>query len=213
MYLKAFACLTKGKLAAAGGAGTSYGETQASEGNQEWTTEAIIDSIGAHQHFGTGAYVPRAQAEPITISGEDVKAEEGNEYGSGLNTEESINLSNGAIGNKDTGTASGNTLQVTGGTVTSENPGSNIFGGVIIHEDNTTTSTEDQVNGNTVTLGSTTLGSGATEYDGVSIFGGYLYDYTKEYLGSEEENENHLVSTEQFDVSGNTVTLEKGHCA
>ena len=192
--------------------------------------EALAQVMGKHKHqketrngqqkqlltvlvltsiLGLGAYVPRAQAEPITISGEDVKAEEGNEYGSGLNTEESINLSNGAIGNKDTGTASGNTLQVAGGTVTSENPGSNIFGGVIIHEDNTTTSTEDQVNGNTVTLGSTTLGSGATEYDGVSIFGGYLYDYTKEYLGSEEENENHLVSTEQFDVSGNTVTLEK----
>mgnify|MGYP000299696168 CR=1 FL=1 len=60
-----------------------------------------------------------------------------------------------------------------------------------------------------MTLGSDHPGSGATEYDGVSIFGGYLYDYTKEYLGSEEENENHLVSTEQFDVSGNTVTLEK----
>ncbi|WP_288298830.1 autotransporter outer membrane beta-barrel domain-containing protein [uncultured Megasphaera sp.] len=150
----------------------------------------ILSSI-----LGVTLQAPPVQAAAISLTGDQVQAETGDTSGYGIRE---INMDNPAIGNKDTNTASNNTLTISGGIITSEPSGSDIFGGLVREEENATMTAASS---NTVTVSDTLLGDGAGS---ISIFGGYLIDWN---VATAESVLAIPVSNESFTVAGNTVTV------
>ena len=162
----------------------------------------IISGLILSSILGFSVQAVPVQAAADTISGDQVQTET---TVSGIKTT-TINTDNPAIGNTDTNTASGNTLTISGGTITSADPGSNVYGGVVASNINADAS---EVKDNTLTITGTTIGSGSGS---ATIFGGFLSDYKaqgdlRSVIG--DDNRYHYLAQDfgVFTISGNTVTI------
>ena len=158
-------------------------------------SRSIISGLILSSILGVTLQAPPVQAAAISLTGDQVQAETGDASGYGIRE---INMDNPAIGNKDTNTASNNTLTISGGTIISQDPGSDIFGGLVREADNATMT---PASSNTVTVSDTVLGDSAGS---ISIFGGYLIDWN---VATAESVLAIPVSNESFTVAGNTVTV------